>query len=250
MTEISEKELSGYSRSDLIFLARIYDKAEKHKDMVKCINYFVKMNPKLNIEERNLLSAGYKNVISGKRFSWRYLQNQIKKEEKEGNTLAVSYVNEIKLKVENEIKEVCKEIHSLLDSHLLPAADDIEYKIYFLKMRGDYFRYPCEFLKDEEFAICLSSAEKSYKEAYELAEKFLPISSITRLGTALNYSVLLFEIKDQREEATLIAKASLDEGLKVLDELEKNKQKDTILIIQLLMENLMLWNAEDTNDDQ
>lgn len=245
----TNKELSGYSRGDLIFLSKMYDKAEKYVDMVKCINYFVKMNSKLNIEERNLLSAGYKNLISGKRFSWRYLQNLIKKEEKEGNTLAVSYVNEIKQKVENEIKEVCKEIHSLLDSYLIPNASEMESKIYFLKMKGDYFRYPCEFLRDEEFAICLSNAEKAYEEAYDLAEKYLPISSITRLGTALNYSVLLFEVKDQREEAIKIARHSLDEGLKVLDELEKNKQKDTILIIQLLMENLMLWNAEDTNED-
>ena len=76
----------------------------------------------------------------------------------------------------------------------------------------------------------------------------MPISSTTRLGTALNYSVLLFEIKNLREEASKIAKSALDEGLKILDDLEKNKQKDTILIIQLLMENLILWNSEEKDD--
>ena len=57
-----------------------------------------------------------------------------------------------------------------------------------------YFRYLCEFYRDGDVEQYLVCAEKSYKEAYELAEKSLPISSTTRLGTGLNYSVLLFEI--------------------------------------------------------
>lgn len=243
------RQLSEYSRSDLIYLARLYERAEKYDDMVQCINYFVKMNPKLNIEERNILSAGYKNIISNRRFSWRYLQNQTKKEEKEGHHLAIKYIGEIKQKVEGEIKSICKEINSLLDSYLIPSAEDIEYKIYFLKMKADYYRYQCEFLKDNEFSAVVTLAEKTYKDAHELAEKSLPISSTTRLGTALNYSVLLFEIKEDRENASIVAKQALDEGLKILDELEKNKQKETILIIQLLMENLMLWNAEEKEED-
>lgn len=243
------KQLSEYSRSDLIYLARLYERAEKYDDMVQCINHFVKMNPKLNIEERNILSAGYKNIISNRRYSWRYLQNQTKKEEKEDHQLAIKYIFEIKLKVEDEIKNICKEINSLLDSFLIPSADDIEFKIYFLKMKADYYRYQCEFLKDNELNIVYNLSDKTYKEAHDLAEKSLPISSTTRLGTALNYSVLLFEIKEKKEEASTIAKQALDEGLKILDELEKNKQKETILIIQLLMENLMLWNAEDKEED-
>ena len=247
-TNAETTDYSQLSRSDLIYLSRLYERAEKFDEMVQCINYFVKLNPKLNIDERNILSAGYKNIIATKRFSWRYLMNQSKKEEKNKNTLAVSYINEIKSRVEDEIKKICLDINTLLDNHLIPSTDDIEFKVYFLKLKADYFRYLCEFTTNEEFEASLNNAEKAYKDAYELGEQSLPISSTTRLGTALNYSVLLFEIKNLREEASKIAKTSLDEGLKILDDLEKNKQKDTILIIQLLMENLILWNTEEKED--
>jgi 14-3-3 protein epsilon len=242
--------LNNYSRSDLIYYSRLYERAEKYDEMVQCVNQFIKLNPKLTLEERNILAAGYKNIIGSKRFSWRYLFNQHKKEEKlKNNSLAASYVNEIKVKVENEIRVICKELTSLIDNYLLQSCEDPEYKVYYLKLKADYFRYLCEFTKDEEFEISLNSAEKFYKEAHEIAEKHLTTISTTRLGTALNYSVLLFEIKNQREEASNIAKAALDEGLKVLDDLEKNRQKDTILIIQLLMENLILWNSEDKDHE-
>ena len=247
---LKSKQLSDYNRNDLIFLARLYDKAEKYEDMVKYINYFIKLNPVLNIEERNLLSSGYKNVLSSRRFSWRYLQNQLKKEEKENHSLAANYVLEIKKKVEAEISKICIEINEIIDSLLLPNAEDVEFKVYYLKMKGDYYRYQCEVSSGgESFSSNCQNAENAYKAAHEYAEDSLPISSITRLGTALNYSVFLFEIKEIREEATNIAKSALDEGLKVLDELEKNMQKDTILIIQLLMENLMLWNADNQNEE-
>lgn len=233
------------SRNDLIYMSRLYERAEKYDEMVLCINQFVKLNPKLTFDERNILSAGYKNIIASKRFSWRYLYNQIKTETKLKNNLAVSYVQEIKQKVEDEIKTICKELNVLIDSFLIQSTEDSENKVYYLKLKADYYRYLCEFTKDDEFDFNLGLSEKAYKEAHELAERSLPITSTTRLGVALNYSVLLFEIKNLREEASAIAKSALDEGLKVLDDLEKNKQRDTIIIIQLLMENLILWNSDE-----
>ena len=51
------------------------------------------MNPELSHEERIILSAGYKNVISSKRSSWRLVNTLIKKEDK-SNTQTISYLNE------------------------------------------------------------------------------------------------------------------------------------------------------------
>ena len=38
--------------------------------------------------------------------------------------------------------------------------------------------------------------------------------------------------------------------MKVLDDLEKSKPKDTILIIQLLKENLILWSNEMNEEEE
>jgi hypothetical protein len=56
--------------------------------------------------------------------------------------------------------------------------------------------------------------------------------------------VFYYEIKGLREEACNIDKNTFDESIKVLDNLEKSKAKDTSLIIQLFKENLILWNNE------
>ena len=70
------------SREELVYLAKLYEKAERYPDMVKTINKFVELDPKLKREERNILSAGYKNIISDKRASWRLLNSMEKKESK------------------------------------------------------------------------------------------------------------------------------------------------------------------------
>jgi hypothetical protein len=50
--------------------------------MVKSINKFVELDPKLTKDERNILSAGFKNIFSDKRASWSLLKSMERKEEK------------------------------------------------------------------------------------------------------------------------------------------------------------------------
>ena len=132
----------------------------------------------------------------------------------------------------------------------MPNASDAETKVFFLKLKGDYFRYKCEYAIGNDFDAATAKSEEAYKEAYAIAEKEIPISNSTRLGLALNFSVFYYEIKNMKEEACNIAKNAFEEAMKVLDDLEKVKAKDTLLIIQLLKENLILWNNEMTEDEQ
>ena len=171
-----------------------------------------------------------------------------RKEEKK-NSSQTANIKLVKKNIEKELDEICNEIQIIIDKYLIPNASDSETKVFFLKLKGDYFRYKCEFATGKEFDDACSKAEKVYQEAYVIANKELPISSSTRLGLALNYSVFFYEIKGLKEEACNIAKNTFDEAMKVLDDLEKSKPKDTILIIQLLKENLILWSNE-MNDEE
>lgn len=237
-----------YSREEYVYLSKLYEKAERFDDMVKFINKYVELNPCLTHEERNILSAGYKNVISSKRASWRLLNSMEKKEEKK-NTSQLQCIKEVKTNIEKELSKICKEIQEVIDKYLIPNAKDSENKVFFLKLKGDYHRYMGEYSTGNEFNIAVNEAEKAYKEAYEISEKEIPITNSTRLGLALNYSVFYYEIKNLKEEACNIAKDAFNEAMKVLDELEKIKAKDTLLIIQLLKENLILWENEMNEDD-
>ena len=242
-------ESKNYTREEYVYLAKLYERAERFPDMVKAINKYVEMNPKLNKEERNILSAGYKNIISDKRASWRLLNSMEKKEEKK-NSQQSQYIKEVKGNIEKELIKICSEIQEVIDKYLIQNAQDSETKVFFLKLKGDYYRYHSEFAIGKDFDEVTAKAEKVYKEAYDLASKDIPISNSTRLGLALNFSVFYYEIKGMKEEACNIAKTAFDESMKVLDDLEKSKAKDTLLIIQLLKENLILWSNEMNEDEQ
>ena len=67
----------------------------------------------LTVEERNLLSVAYKNVIGARRASWRIIQSIEHKEEgRGGNKLELirSYRNQ----VEKELKDICQVSLSVL----------------------------------------------------------------------------------------------------------------------------------------
>ncbi len=241
---MSEKNLT---RDEYVYLAKLHERAERFNDMVKSINNFVKLDPVLSNEERNILSAGFKNVISSKRSSWRLLNSLEKKEEKK-NSQKIDYLKEEKNKIEDEMSQICDDIQDILDKYLVPYSKDYETKVFYLKLKADYYRYRAEFTIGKEFEQTTNLAEKAYKDAYEIAEKHIPIQNSIRLGLALNFSVFYYEIKLLKEEACQIAKNAFEEAIKIVDDLERNKAKDTLLIIQLLKENLILWNNENTEE--
>lgn len=237
-----------YTREEYVYLAKLYERAEKFDDMVYFINKFVELNPILSKEERNILSAGYKNIISGKRASWR-LVNSIERKEEKKNSAQLEYLKELKSTIENELTKICEDIQNVVNTYLLPNAKEQEDTVFFLKLQGDYYRYKSEYSTGESFDEAVKQAEIAYSKAQEIAEKYLKITSSTRLGLALNFSVFYYEIKNKRDEACNIAKTAFDQAMKVLDDLEKSKAKDTLLIIQLLKENLILWDNEMNEDE-
>ena len=211
--------------------------------MFKYINKYVELDPKLSKEERNILCSGYKYIISDKRNSLRILNNIEKR-----NTYQLAYIKEIRENIEKELYQILLDIEKMLDKYLIPNAIDIENKVFYLKLKADFMRYKCEISYGKELDDIISKTEKIYKEANDIANKELMISNSTRLGLALNYSVFFYDIKKMKEEAINIAKNAFDDAMKILDNLEISKAKDTLLIIQMLKENLIFWCNEINNE--
>jgi hypothetical protein len=236
-------ESKVYTREECVFLSRLNEKAEKYSEMFKYINKYVELDPKLSKEERNILCSGYKYIISDKRNSLRILNNIEKR-----NTYQLAYIKEIRENIEKELYQILLDIEKMLDKYLIPNAIDIENKVFYLKLKADFMRYKCEISYGKELDDIISKTEKIYKEANDIANKELMISNSTRLGLALNYSVFFYDIKKMKEEAINIAKNAFDDAMKILDNLEISKAKDTLLIIQMLKENLIFWCNEINNE--
>ncbi len=63
------------NRPALVFMARTAETAERYDDMCKIMRELVvsSSQEELTVEERNLLSVAYKNVIGSRRAAWRTL---------------------------------------------------------------------------------------------------------------------------------------------------------------------------------
>lgn len=93
-----------------------------------------KLDVELTVEERNLLSVGYKNVIGARRASWRILSSIEQKEEGKGNDQNVSRIKEYRHKVESELSSICSDIMRVIDEHLIPSCTAFESTVFFYKM--------------------------------------------------------------------------------------------------------------------
>ncbi len=68
------------------------EQAERYDEMVEEMKKVAKMvgEQELSVEERNLLSVAYKNVIGARRASWRIITSIEQKEESKGNDAHVA----------------------------------------------------------------------------------------------------------------------------------------------------------------
>lgn len=227
-------------------MAKLAEQAERYEEMAECMEKVSKNSEieELTVEERNLLSVAYKNVIGARRASWRIISSIEQKEEGKGNQEHVSLIKDYRAKIESELTNICDKILNLLDSHLIPSANSGESKVFYLKMKGDYHRYLAEFKAGAERKDAAESTLMAYKSAQELAVSELSPTHPIRLGLALNFSVFYYEILNSPDRACTLAKHAFDEAISELDTLGEESYKDSTLIMQLLRDNLTLWTSD------
>merc|ERR1719272_2674561 len=142
----------------------------------------------LSVEERNLLSVAYKNAVGSRRAAWRIITSVEQKEKSKGNEGNAGFAKEYCGKVEKELQSICDKILALLDKNLIPAATSGDSKVFYQKMKADYYRYIAEFSDGDDKSKAATNAKEAYEEAQKVAEKDLAVTHPIRLGLALNFS--------------------------------------------------------------
>ncbi|CAL1265369.1 unnamed protein product [Larinioides sclopetarius] len=125
--------------------------------MVEAMKKVASLDLELTVEERNLLSVAYKNVIGARRASWRIISSIEQKEENKG--------------ADNRLEMI---------------------KSY--RVKGDYHRYLAEFATGNDRKEAAENSLVAYKAASDIAMTELPPTHPIRLGLALNFSVFYYEI--------------------------------------------------------
>ncbi|CAI5493667.1 unnamed protein product [Closterium sp. Naga37s-1] len=236
----------GSEREDQVYLAKLAEQAERYDEMVEAIENVAQLadDVELSVEERNLLSVAFKNVVGARRASWRIVSSIEQKEESRGHEDRVTIIKEYRAKIEKELDEICGRILTLLDAHLVPASKSAEAKVFYLKMKGDYHRYLAEFKSGADRKAAAESTLEAYTAAQDTANADLATTHPIRLGLALNFSVFYYEILNSPERACTLAKQAFDEAIAELDTLGEDSYKDSTLIMQLLRDNLTLWTSD------
>lgn len=234
--------------------AKMAEQSERYEDMVKLMKELVEQKDGKGVtaEERNLLSVAYKNVVGSRRSSWRVVSSIYQKATDSNEEQKASLAKNYRGKIEQELDATCNEVLELLNSKLIDNASGAEEKVFYLKMKGDYYRYLAEVKTPEEKAKVVEGADEAYKGAFDVASSDLPTTHPIRLGLALNYSVFYYEIKNNPERACQLAKKAFDDAIAELDQLKDETYKDSTLIMQLLRDNLTLWTSEtdESKDDE
>ena len=119
--------MSKHTREELLYLARLAEQCERYDEMVSYASDFAKAGgEELSLEERNILSVAFKNVVGTRRAAWRVLSSIEKKENNKGNSSNVDKVKHYKTQIEEELTRVCQDILALLEQHLIPKTHSEE----------------------------------------------------------------------------------------------------------------------------
>jgi 14-3-3 protein epsilon len=232
-------------RDSLVYKAKLAEQAERFDEMVTDMKEVARQPQELTVEERNLLSVAYKNVIGSRRASWRVVTSI----EQKGDPEKMTIIKDYKAKIESELVEICNDILGIIEESLIPNSTSEEAKVFYYKMKGDYHRYLSEFQTGDTRKESAGAALDAYQAASGIASSDLPPTHPIRLGLALNFSVFYYEILNSPDKACQIAKQAFDDAIAELDTLNEESYKDSTLIMQLLRDNLTLWTSDQAEAD-
>ncbi|XP_063726798.1 14-3-3 protein beta/alpha-1-like [Symsagittifera roscoffensis] len=258
--------------SDLLQMAEYAEQMEKFDDMRQAMRHFVERRKWVNSEERNLLVDAYKTLATQLRGQWRVAVSLYHTQNSNTDSLAEFSHNadgkkitvkeqerlfELRRKesrlmvaqISKEMRELCEEIMALITDYLLPSTPDnkAEDRVYWLKIRADYYRYMAETMEGEGRKMQAEKTETAYQEAYKKAISLTAYNPV-RLGLLLNMAVFHFEIYGNQTRAVKIARDAYDKCVSNMGKVPDDQLKDVKLIQDLLRDNLMLWcYTEDTD---
>eukprot|EP00930_Biecheleria_cincta_P035383 TRINITY_DN2433_c0_g1_i1.p1 TRINITY_DN2433_c0_g1~~TRINITY_DN2433_c0_g1_i1.p1 ORF type:complete len:249 (-),score=49.98 TRINITY_DN2433_c0_g1_i1:66-812(-) len=227
-------------REEYVFMARIAESCDRYEDMSKYTKHIVEMGTELTADERNLLSVSYKSSVATHREAFRHVKKKLMTPQFSES----ARIKEYYIKIAEQFSAKCQDLLSLLGNYLIAGASDNESKVFYLKMKGDYCRYLAE------LAAGMASgggallpgldgsgerAQEAYSEAWECASSTLDPTHAVRLGLALNYSVFFYEVSGLQEEATRVARESLD----LCKDQALSAESESI--VQLIQDNIRLW---------
>ncbi|KAL3990490.1 14-3-3 family protein [Acanthocheilonema viteae] len=229
------EEVEVYDRYDLILRIRIAEAISLFDDVRENFQRLIQNYGKeLTTLERNAFAVFYKRLLDKFRKEYNLymdLQQQIPRRE----ILKHRILRDNMYRARYEVITICKEVIDMIDNSILDT-ENIELKVYFLKLRADYYRYWSTTVSNDRFYDLHNRAEESYQLALKLATKKLRRFHPLRLGVMLNLSIHYYRVPYDRIKAIQLSMQAVTEGKYYVD-----FDPDIRTAVELLQDNLDLW---------
>jgi 14-3-3 protein epsilon len=233
-----ERELLLYYLRVLYSTENRVERMEEQEENIRSVKRIVSLNPVLQPDERLILSLAYKNAVASRRNAMHDVQTLL--QQTGLNPRRHRRLQDFLETLQRELREICLDLINLIDTSLAPASCMPEQRVFYEKMKGDYYRYICE-NKDEEFAQYAAKAKDSYETAMEIAKNEFPCTSPHYLGLVLNFSVFLYEIMELPDEAIEVSQRAFTDAVDQVDNLDDSPYQDITVTLHILRDNHSRW---------
>ena len=226
-------------------MARVAEQTERFQDMYDFMKPVVQEKGiDISVDERNLLSTAFKNLVAQRRVAWRTIKAiELNDKYNKYSDSIISY----RKKLETRLFRDCEAIIELIQLNILQKSPTEEVKAYFLKTCADYYRYIAEISQGMKLLESKEQARKLYDEANSIV---LPACNPVKLGIVLNLAVFYYEILQDYKRACAVADRALSDALEKIDDLEEEDFREAKATIELLKENLQIWKEEQEKDNE
>lgn len=234
-------------REMILFMVSVYDETDDYQKMINSMKKVIQIDPKLNKDEQMLLSYCYKRVYSQIRNALLHIISTINAETILGNQLRVEHLTQYKIKLMNEIENLCNEIIGIIDDQLLPSAYD-DYCIFsYEQMKAKFYEYICRNSIELGITDIVYKAKECYEKAINYIDKISTPDQPIYQSFYLNYTAFLYEIMGQKIEAIELSNKIYNKCLEVYDEIMEQYDciySESTVVLQLLKDNADKWTQE------
>lgn len=228
----------------ILLKAKIFIEANDYSKSCELIESYIKnLERDLTIDERNTFTISFHNLINEKIDKWRKLNKIINKEQlREFDEDLI--VNDLSVKriLENEIKNICERVITIIDKYLLIKRDTYESEIIYLKTKGDYYRIQYSILEHNNIEL-KNDAKNCYKKAYELSKR-LSDTNTYKLSFILCYGIFYYEFLNEPTTSINLVKSTYNDAITKIDSLNDRMYKESTRILKLMKKNMELWQRE------
>ncbi|XP_042375243.1 14-3-3 protein 4-like isoform X4 [Zingiber officinale] len=222
-------------RKQDLYLAKLTKKVGRFDDMMEIMEKVAletAAEKELTAEERELLSEAYGSAILSRSTVLKNISSIRMEETELGHRNHIDSIPIFEERAEFDLSSICKNIVQFIDSILIPGAHKFESKVFYLKMKGDYYHHLIELKTESQRKDAIDNTLSFYKTALAELASLNPI----RLQLVVDFSTFYYDVlKSLQMTCTLVDQAINDATRDMAAQLS---------IIQVLHDKVDSWSSE------